>query len=97
MRIREARNDAGLSQKALAVEVGTSRRHIIRLERGDHRPSRSMLTRIAKATGREPSTIDPEADEEAESQVAAVLIDLLRLHVRQVVREELREASGQPA
>jgi XRE family transcriptional regulator, regulator of sulfur utilization len=64
-RIREVRNQAGLSQKALAVKVGTSRRHIIRLERGDHRPTRSMLTRIAKATGQEPSAIDPEADEEA--------------------------------
>lgn len=36
----------------LAGVVGTSRHHLIRLEKGDHRPRLDMLQRIAEATGK---------------------------------------------
>ena len=88
-RIRSARLAAGFSQEAFATEVGTSRRHMIRLERGDHRPGRPMLLRIAAVTGREAKWIDPDAKEE-DMQVASALLELLRLHVRELVELELR-------
>lgn len=50
-RIRDARQQAGLSQKALARATRSPRRHIIRLENGEHRARRGLLERIAHATG----------------------------------------------
>jgi transcriptional regulator with XRE-family HTH domain len=92
-RIRDARLAAGLSQAALAARIGTSRRHVIRLEHGEHRPSPPMLRRIAEATGRETSSIDPD-EKEDDMQLASVLIELVRLQVRELVRAELRELGG---
>jgi putative transcriptional regulator len=88
-RIRDARRAAGLSQAALAAQIGTSRRHVIRLEHGEHRPGRVMLTRIAEATDREPEQIDPDTKEE-DMQLASALLELLRLQVREIVRDEIR-------
>jgi transcriptional regulator with XRE-family HTH domain len=88
-RIRDARLGAGLSQEGLAAKIGTSRRHMIRLEHGEHRPGRPMLARIAEATGREPQSIDPDAKEE-DLQLASALVELLRVHVRDVVRAEMK-------
>lgn len=51
-RIRRARRQAELTLDRLGEIVGTSRHHLIRLERGDHRPREEMLTRIADATGK---------------------------------------------
>lgn len=51
-RIRRARRDADLTLDALAETVGSSRHHLIRLEKGNHRPRIDMLTRIAEATGK---------------------------------------------
>jgi transcriptional regulator with XRE-family HTH domain len=50
-RLRSARLRSGKSQERIAEEVGTSRRHWIRWERGDHLPSREFLDRIGEATG----------------------------------------------
>jgi putative transcriptional regulator len=94
-RIRDARRAAGLSQAALAARIGTSRRHMIRLEHGEHRPGRVMLARIAEATGREPEQIDPDAKEE-DAQLASMLLELLRLQVREFVRDEM-QALGRAA
>ena len=58
-----------------------------------HRPSRPMLTRIAQATGRDPKVIDPDAKEE-DMQVASMLLELLRVHVREIVRSELSAISA---
>ena len=51
-RIRAARKDAGLSHDRLGELVGTSRQHLIRLEKGVHSPRPDMLARIAAATGK---------------------------------------------
>lgn len=50
-----------------------------------------MLARIAKATKRETTWFDPDADEE-DNQLAVALLALLRLQVREIVRAELSEA-----
>lgn len=51
-RIREARKGFGTHDR-LAEAVGTSRQHLIKLEKGQHAPGETMLARIAEATGRD--------------------------------------------
>lgn len=51
-RIRRARRGCDLSLDRLATAVGTSRQHLISLEKARHRPRIDMLTRIAEATGK---------------------------------------------
>jgi transcriptional regulator with XRE-family HTH domain len=63
-RIRRARKRKGLSQENLAVTVGTSRRHMIRLENGQHLPSRRLRDGIAAACEIEPSEIQSADDED---------------------------------
>lgn len=49
VRIRAARKQRGWSQEKLAEVAGTSRRHVIKWERGDHIPNqtyRSILTTL---------------------------------------------------
>lgn len=63
-RIRRARRTSGnptLDQLASAVE--SSRQHLIKLEKGQHRPRAEMLTKIAEATGRSVGWfLDPDID-----------------------------------
>ena len=62
-RIRRARRDAELTLDGLAETAGTSRHHLIRLEKGIHRPRLEMLTRIAEATGRQVEWfLDPDLE-----------------------------------
>lgn len=51
-RIRRARRDAGLTLDGMAGVIGTSRHHLIRLEKPLHRPRIDMLTAIAGATNK---------------------------------------------
>jgi transcriptional regulator with XRE-family HTH domain len=46
-----ARNQAGLTQQALARKMGTTQPVVARLESGRTRPSMRTLERLAKATG----------------------------------------------
>jgi transcriptional regulator with XRE-family HTH domain len=50
--IRDARQDAGLTQAELAARLGTTQSAIARLERADSNPTYTMLTRALGATGR---------------------------------------------
>jgi transcriptional regulator with XRE-family HTH domain len=47
----DARNRAGLTQKALAKKMGTTQPVVARLESGCVRPSLRTLERLARATG----------------------------------------------
>ena len=51
-RIRRARRDADVSLDHVAEKAGTSRQHLINLEKGRHRPRPEMLERIADALNR---------------------------------------------
>lgn len=98
-KIKRARREAGLSLDRLAERIGSSRRHLIRLEKGDHEPRPATLARIAEATGK---PLDYFADDdEEESQVvrewlearydiAALLFELDRI----VERVDLLEAAA---
>ena len=62
-RIRKARRSADLSLDKLAERVGTSRQHLINLEKARHRPRLDMLSKIAEATGRQVEWfLDPDLD-----------------------------------
>lgn len=87
-KIREARQAAGLSQEKLADTAGTSRRHVMRLERGDHRPTQAMVKRLASATGKDESFFADSDDEEADP-VGDLTRSLLAL-----VRSAIREATA---
>ena len=50
-RIEEIRDQAGMSQSALARAVGTSQSAISQIEAGGRNPSFEMLRQIAKALG----------------------------------------------
>lgn len=82
-RIKAARKRAGLSHDRLGAVVGTSRQHLIRLEKGIHRPKPEMLARIAEATGT-PLAELADADDE-ESDPVADLVHSIRRLVRQEV------------
>lgn len=66
-RIRSARRRTGLSQEKFAPAVGTTRRHMIRLENGEHLPSRELRDRIAEATGQPSGSIQSADDEDEDS------------------------------
>lgn len=62
-RIKRARRENRMSHDRLAELADTSRQHLIKLEKGKHRPRPDMLVRIADATSREIDWfVDPDLD-----------------------------------
>jgi transcriptional regulator with XRE-family HTH domain len=49
--------------------IGTSRRHLMRLERGENRPRQALIDRIAEVTGHDVEYFADEDDEEADPAV----------------------------
>lgn len=86
--IRSARKRAGLSHDRLGAVVGTSRQHLIRLEKGIHQPRDGMLARIAEATGQPLSFFeDGDAEDDEESDPVAALMGVLRKMVGEAIRD----------
>jgi transcriptional regulator with XRE-family HTH domain len=85
-RIRFARKHANLTLDGLAAAAGTSRQHLIRLEKGDHRPKPDMVTRIAAATGVPEELL---TDDEEEDSHAVTIEQVLNLMVRRAIREQI--------
>jgi transcriptional regulator with XRE-family HTH domain len=63
-RIKRARKTSDApTLDGLAVAVDSSRQHLIKLEKGQHRPGAELLTKIAEATGRPVGWfLDPDLD-----------------------------------
>jgi transcriptional regulator with XRE-family HTH domain len=78
-RIRSARKRAHKSQERLAAEVGTTRRHMIRLENGEHLPSGGLRDRIAGATGESAENLQSADDEDEDALRRSLSEDLFRL------------------
>jgi transcriptional regulator with XRE-family HTH domain len=55
--VREARKAVGLSQEALAAEVGLDRTYISGIERGVRNPSLDVIVKIAKRLKSEPGKL----------------------------------------
>lgn len=70
-KLRAARKRKGISQENLALKVGITRRHLIRLELGQHLPSAGLRAAIAAETGVDAETFRmPEDDDEEADPVA---------------------------
>lgn len=85
--IRRARKDAGLSHDKLAEKIGSTRSHLIKLEKGQHRPKPEMLARIAAGTGKSIEFFEdgtPDSDEE-EAAERMSLDDFLHRKVERAV------------
>jgi len=61
-KIRQLREEAGLSQTQLAEKAGLIQSHICRIERANHSPTNFTLQKIAKALGVDVGAIDPCLD-----------------------------------
>ncbi|MEP3107444.1 MAG: helix-turn-helix transcriptional regulator [Hyphomicrobiales bacterium] len=55
--LREARKAAGLSQEALALEIGIDRTYISGIERGVRNPSLDVIVKLAERVGVEPGRL----------------------------------------
>jgi transcriptional regulator with XRE-family HTH domain len=65
-----------ISQEDFAPLVGTTRRHVIRLENGEHRPSGELRDRIVEVTG---TTEQIESsDDEEEDMLLEIINSLIR-------------------
>ncbi len=94
--IRRARKHAGLSHDALAVRVGSSRQHLIKLEKGMHLPSDALLGRIAEATGKTVSYFESEEDDEESDPLGAMTLDdFLRVRLRALLTEMVANERGE--
>jgi transcriptional regulator with XRE-family HTH domain len=90
-RIVWARKQKDISQERLAELIGTSRRHMIRIEKGLHHPGPAFRARIAEATEQPEEFFESDDDEEAASMRSQPRRSLLAdLH------EELGIAIGKP-
>lgn len=73
VRIRKARNEAGLSQEALAKAIKTSRRNVLRWEGGYNLPRVEHIAAIAEATGQTTDHfLNGDEDDEEDDLYAAL-------------------------
>lgn len=91
-KIRRARELTGLSQENFAPKVGTTRRHLIRIEAGFHRPGQTLLEAVARETGVAKDSLTNTEDDEESSLYATLLTDL-----RAIVRAEIAAADRKRA
>lgn len=83
-RVKTARSEANLTLDGMAARVGTTRQHLIKLEKGQHAPRAEMLQKIADATGKDPSFFqgDDSDDEESSPMTFGEAMDqMLAAHI----------------
>lgn len=76
----------GWSHDQLAIAVGSSRQHLIKLEKGQHLPGDRLLAAIGVATGQSPSFFESDDDEDPDP--VATLMNAVRLVVRDEIARE---------
>lgn len=87
--IRKARKHSGLSHDKLAARVGTSRQHLIRLEKGTHMPRPEMLAAIARETGKSEAFFESDSDDEEEADAVTDLVRALHRAAVEAVEDAL--------
>jgi transcriptional regulator with XRE-family HTH domain len=96
-RIRWAREKKGVSQERFAEQIGTTRRHMIRIEKGQHMPGPALIARIVEATD-EPDAFfaangSATADDDEESDPVAVeLVRALMARLDETIHREVDQA-----
>ena len=88
-RIREARLRRGFSQERFAPVIGITRRHLIRLENGEHHPSAELRDRIAEHTGEPAASFSLDEDDEESDPMADLEKALLGMAVRAFAQASL--------
>jgi DNA-binding XRE family transcriptional regulator len=61
-KIKQLREQRGMTQDQLAEKAGLRQSHVCRLEQGDHTPTRHTLEKVAKALGVQARVFDPMED-----------------------------------
>jgi transcriptional regulator with XRE-family HTH domain len=94
--VREMRQAAGLSQRALAHRASTSQPAIVRYERGSATPSWETLQRIALACGRRLRINSEPVPDPHDVELAATLLELTPAERLRALRRyvRLREIAG---
>src|SRR3954471_19919852 len=89
-RIVWARKRKGMSQIQLAERIGTSQRHISRMETNKTKmPRQAMREKLGAALDQEPAFFaNGDDDEEADPLAGLSLDDVLRTRIRQMLNEE---------
>lgn len=87
-RIKRMRLTTGLSQERFAPLVGITRRHMIRLENGEHSPTREVAARIERVVEEHTGKPSQERVLDDDEQGSDPMVDLARALVR-VVRAEI--------
>jgi len=83
-RIRRLRLSTGISQERFAPRIGITRRHLVRLENGEHRPGRELAARIEQVveeiTGKPPRerVLPDDEEDESDQMIALDLLTVLR-------------------
>lgn len=92
-RVRRARAGRGMSQSALASQIGFTRSSIANLEAGRQRIALHLLVQIARALDCPPATLIPEVADA--SPVDDAVLEKLTEHLDVHTREFVRRAVGQ--
>lgn len=74
-KIKAARRHNGLTLDQLADLVGTSRFHLIKLEKGLHAPRAAMVEKLAAATGKTPAFFGTQFGSSEGSDFERILAD----------------------
>ena len=82
-RLQAARNRTGLSQERFAPEVLTTRRTVIRAEKGHHKPHPALLTRWADRTETPLAALTNSDEDDEESDLARQLYTIVRAIIAQ--------------
>lgn len=89
-RIFWARKRKGISQVRLAAMIGSSQRHIVRLEKNENSPKLPMREQLAVALDQKPEFFEASGgDDDEESDMSRALARALHEQIRSIVRSEL--------
>lgn len=92
-RIVWARKRKGISQVRLAEIIGTSQRHISRMETNRNAPREPMREKLGEALDQKPGFFNGSEDDDEEADSLS-LDDMLRAYIRKVVAEEKETVSA---
>lgn len=85
---RSKTNPGHISQERFAGLIGTSRRHLMRIENGTHTPRPALIERIAEESGHDLSFfLDGDDDEESDRVAGMTLDQFLESRVRKLLRK----------
>lgn len=90
-KIRHARQLTGLSQENFAPLIGTGRRHMIKLENGEHRPSGELRDRIVEVTGTKEQIESSDDDKEEDVFPVALLKRIAEMPAPEITAFDLRD------